>query len=183
MSTMTRTGYALAAVVVAFSAACGGGGGGGGGGGPTQPPTPGIRFSQSGSAGSNSIALTQGAQTNVNRLFLEVRVNAVSELYGVAFDLTYPTQALAFARATEGSFLRGDTSLQVEERTAGTIVVGLTNLGENPSESGSGLLLTLEFTPVASGSGSIAFDNEQAYGPGGVPKTVTWVGGTVTMQL
>lgn len=182
MRQLIRTGHLLAAVLVVVSTACGGGGGGGGGG-PTQPPPPGIRFTQSGSAGSNSIYLTQGGQTNAGRLFLEVRVNDVDELYGVAFDLTYPTQALSFVRGTEGNFFKGQTSLQIAERTNGIVVVGHTNLGAGDPESGSGRLMTLEFTPVASGSGGINFTNEQAFGRGSLPKTVSFVGGTVSVQL
>jgi len=179
----TRTRWMLAALVVmALSTACGGGGGGGGGPTTPPPPPPGIRFTPSGSPSTNSLYLTEGAQTNVNRLFLEVRVNDVDELYGVAFDLVYPSQLLAFARAKEGNFFKGTTSLQAVEKALGRVIVGHTNLGANEPESGSGLLMTLEFTPINNGSGAMSFDKEQAFTRGSLPMTIDFIAGNVSVQ-
>lgn len=178
-----RTRWTVAAVLVlSLSVACGGGGGGGGGGPTTPPPPPGISFTPAQPATADSLYLTQGAQTNVNRLFLEVRVNDVDELYGVAFDLVYPSQVLAFVRAKEESFFKGNTSLLAEEKALGRVIIGHTNLGADEPESGSGLLMTLEFTPLSNGSGPMSFDNEQAFGRGSLPKTIEFIAGTVSVQ-
>ena len=179
----TRRRWTIATVVVmALSAACGGGGGGGGGGPTTPPPPTGINFTPSRAASANSLYLTEGAQTNVNRLFLEVRVNDVDELYGVAFDIVYPTNLLAFARAKEGNFFKGNTSLLTEEKALGRVIVGHTNLGANEPESGSGLLMTLEFTPINNGSGALTFENEQAFTRGSLPMTIEFIAGNVSVQ-
>jgi len=171
----------VAVVALSVSAACGGGGGGGGG--PTvPPPPPGINFTPARAATANSLYLVSGANTNVNRLFLEVRVNDVDELYGVAFDLVYPSNLLAFVKATEGGFFKGSTTLQAVEKSAGRVIVGHTNLGDDQPESGSGLLMTLEFTPLGNGSGAMTFDNEQAFGRGSVPKSIDFIAGTVSVQ-
>src|SRR5580693_7865842 len=118
---------AAAAFALPLLAACGGGGSGGGT--PTGPTT----------------------------LVLDVHAGAVTDLYGVAFNLTYPKQVLQFAGATEGTFENAagsvNTAFQVTESPAGTLVVAVSRLGAVAGASGSGTLVTLRFTSTASGSG------------------------------
>lgn len=173
---IARAGLALA---VALLIACGGGGGGGG---PTAPPS--IVYSASGTAGANSVALVQGSGSSATRLVLAVRVTQVTGLFGVAFDVVYPSGALQFAGATEGTFLSGtNTSFQFSEPTAGRLVVGLTRLGAVAGVSGSGDLMTLQFTPRSTaGSGGIGFQSNAAFNAtaNAIPG-VTWFGGSVTV--
>ena len=76
-----------------------------------------------------------------------MRARQVPDLYGVAFDLEYPT-ALRFDAATEGTFLSAGamTSFQVASGQPGRLVVGLTRLGPRPGVNGEGALLVLRFT-------------------------------------
>jgi cohesin domain-containing protein len=165
-------------------AACGGGGGGG----PTQPPPPppppppGIVFTPQGAAGANSISLASGAGTTVNTLFLEVRATQVTDLYGVAFDLTYPSAQLQYVRATAGPLLPGG-AVQAVPSVPGTLVVGGTHLGGVPGATGSGVVLTLELSAVAAGGGSFAFSRNSAIdSDGDAIAGVEWVAGSVQVN-
>lgn len=168
------------AVLISVGMACGGGGGGG----PTGPPAipPGINFTPAGGASAESVYLAEGAQTSASKLYLEVRANQVEDLYGVAFDLAYPSNLLSYLRVNEGGFLGSNTSLEVVEKGAGLLIVGHTRLGPESGRDGSGLLMTLEFLPVGSGSGSFEFQNAQAFRTNSFPQTVEFIAGSVSVQ-
>jgi hypothetical protein len=173
---------AMMAMVVML-AACGGGGGGGGPTEPTPTPTPtpaSIVFTPQGTAGSNSVFLTSGAGTTATTLVVEVRANQVTDLYGVAFDLTYPSAQLQFARATAGPLLGTAGSVQAVVSSPGILVVGGSHLGSVPGATGSGVLLTLEFTAVGAGGGSFAYSRNSAFNSSGqsLPGT-SWLAGSV----
>ena len=170
------------ALVLLVLTACGGGGGGGSPTEPTPPPPPppGITFTPSG-GGANSISLGAGAATNQTTLFLEVRANSVTDLYGVAFDLHYPNAVLQYVRADDGGFLGGGT-FQVAESTPGTLVVGASKLGSVTGSAGSGVLLILEFRATAAGNGTFTFADNTAFNAAGSPMSgLTWAAGTVTV--
>jgi len=177
---------ALAVLAVLVLAACGGGGGGGGGT-PTQPtppppPPPGITFTAAGVAGANSLALANGSGTTATNMVLELRANQVTDLYGVAFDLAYPSAQLQFARVTAGPLLSGG-AVQASVTSPGTLVVGGTHLGNVPGANGSGVVLTLELTAVAAGSGSFTFSRNSALSSSGQTIAgVTWVAGSVQVN-
>ena len=186
---MTRreAGRLLLALAVAADLACGGGGGGGGGG-PTDPPTPTppttITFTPSGTGGTNSLALTR-ISSDQTSLVLSLEATSVTDLYGVAFDLRFPA-ALAFAEATEGTFLDQngsvDTSLQVAESPSGTLVIGLSRLGQVPGRTGTGSLLRLRFTRRATGAGDLVFADNQAFNAlGSAIAGVQWSAGRVVV--
>jgi hypothetical protein len=185
--TRRRVGALLLAALAAAQLRCGGGGGGGGG--PTNPATPtppaAITFTPAGTGGANSLALTR-VSSNANSILLSLEATSVTDLYGIAFDLRFPAAALAFAGATEGSFLDQnntvDTSLQVAESPSGTLVVGLTRLGQVSGRTGSGSLLRLEFNRRASGSGDLVFANNQAFNAAGTAIAgVQWSAGRVVV--
>lgn len=193
MKSRSLTLLAVALVLVAaswFSIGCGGGGGGG----PTSPPNPGpppssISFSSDSSAGADSIYLSTGSGGGGSVLVLDVDVQSVTDLYGVSFVLEYPEDFLSFSKnsESEGSFLsdggQEDTDLQVSERTAGEVIVGITRLGTVPGASGSGNLLSLEFTRKAAGSGRMEMvDNDALDSFGDVQLDVTWISGSVTVR-
>jgi hypothetical protein len=173
---------AAGAAAVLLAPACGGGGGGGG---PTQPPMPqpGITFTPGGAAGANSVALVRVGQSTT-RLSLELRATGVTDLYGVSFDLRFPSSALSFVDFDEGPMLLGggifDTAFQVVETPAGNLVVGATRLGGVAGANGDGVLLTLHFDARASGSGGIAFDGPQAFDRDGA-QSVQFIGGSVAV--
>lgn len=188
---MTRRALLLASVF-ALAAACGGGGGGGGSSpveptpmpSPTPTPSPGpsIVFTPQG-GGSPGISLAAGAASTASTLFLEVRANQVTDLYGVAFDLGYPAGQLQFVRATQGPLLAGGT-LQVSSTAAGNLVIGLSNLGPVPGANGSGLLMTLELRATGAGQGVFTFSRNVAANSGGQAiNGLSWAAGTVLVTL
>ena len=176
---------ALLAAVLLMPPACGGGGGGGGGG-PTEPPpsTSGLTFTAAGSS-TGPAALLQRQGTGSQTLTLELAVQDVSSLYGLFFDLTYPSSVLSYEGATEGDFLSSGgnpTSFQVAE-DAGRLVVGLTRLGQSGGRGGSGVVLTLRFRVIASGNGGLRFSRNEAQAANGDALALDWIGGNVQASL
>jgi len=191
----------MALLFAALSVACGGGGGGGSPSeplpsptvsptpsatptpSPTPTPTPGGGVTFTASSAGPGIVLAQGAGTSSSSLTVDVRAAQVTGLYGIAFDLDYPSAAVRYASATAGTFLgtSGQFSMQVVESTPGHLVVGATRLGTLAGVDGSGLILSLVFTPVANGSGPFAFSRNTAYRSDGATLALPWAGGTVTV--
>jgi len=148
---------------------------------PTPPPGGGITFT--GASSGPGIVLGQGAATTSSSLTVEVRAAQVTGLYGLAFDLDYPAAAVRYQSAAAGPFLgaSGQVSMQVVESTPGHLVVGVTRLGSLPGVDGSGVVMSLVFTPVANGNGAFTFSRNTAYRAEGTPMTLAWAGGTVTV--
>ncbi len=185
---MTRRALLLASIL-ALTVACGGGGGGGGS--PVEPtptpnptPTPGqasVVFTPQG-GGSPGISLAVGAGSTATTLILEVRANQVTDLYGVAFDLSYPSNLLQHVRSTQGPMLPGG-SFQGSV-TPGNLVIGLSRLGAVPGVNGSGVLMTFEFRATGAGQGSFAFSRNVAANSGGTAiGGLSWAAGTVRVTL
>ena len=154
---------------------------------PTVPPS-GITFSPDSSAGSNSIALSSGGGSG-NVFILDVDAQSVTDLYGVSFLLTYPNDLLSYSKnsESEGTFLSEsgdvDTDLQVSQRQPGELTVGISRLGEVPGVSGSGNLLSLEFTRRSAGSGPLEMtDHDAVDSLGEIQVEVTWISGSVTVR-
>ena len=172
----------LLAALSLLALACGGGGGGGGPTAPTPTPTPapGIVFTPQGTPGSNAVVLAAGVATTATTLVLEVRAIQVTDLYGVAFVLTYPSAQLQFSRATAGPLLGNSGSVQAAVSAPGTLVVGGSHLGAVPGANGSGVVLTLEFTAIAAGQGSFAYTRNSAFNSAGQTLAGTsWLAGSV----
>lgn len=171
---------AAALLVFAALAACGGGS-------PTSPPPPpppaaGLTFTPGGTSGGAAVVLSRTGATGGRDLDLAVEARQVGNLYGVAFDLGYPPSVLSYQGATPGDFLATggfQVSLQVAEQS-GNLIVGVTRLGAVPGASGSGTLLTLRFSAVGSGTGSLSFSRTEAVDSAGRPiGGVAFVGGSV----
>jgi hypothetical protein len=120
---------------------------------------------------------------------LDVRVDEVSDLFGASFTLEFPDDLLAWRKngVSEGSFLSGggefDTELLVENRPAGTLVIGHSRLGSVAGAEGSGTLFSLEFSPQFTGSGALALGNRDLLDAfGEVQADVTWIGGSVDVR-
>lgn len=172
------------AVLLALAlTACGGGGGGGGGPTePTPPPPPpaaAIVFTAAGAAGTNSVFLASGSGSSANTLVLEVRASQVTDLYGVAFDLAYPSAQLQFVEAIPGPLLGSAGSVQAAPGAGGNLIVGGTHLGNVPGATGSGVIMTLRFNAIAAGSGPFQFSRNSALDSDGGLLPVTWVAGSV----
>ncbi len=187
----------LAGLALALVAAFGAGCGGGGGSSPTAPPPPpppppppteGIAFTPDGVPGANTVYLDGVDTTDLtSRFVVEVRANDVEDLYGVSFDLQYPTDLLTWRRGnfTEGSFLDEggavETEILIDRRPAGNLVVGISRLGDAPGVSGSGLLFSLEFVNEAvEGTGALTFsDNDVVDSAGNIQEDSQWLAGTI----
>ena len=161
----------LAGLLVWLAAACGGGGG------PTAPPTPPppppdpVAFTATGTPGATTVHLTKATGTAEEVLRLEVRASQFDDLYGLGFDLLYPTELLNYRGGShvEGGFLSADgsrTELFARQVSDGMIVVGLSRIGDVGGVEGSGLLLTLDFTVVNNGSGSFSYEANDAFDSG-----------------
>lgn len=187
---------ALVLLLPSLAVACGGGGGGGGS--PTEPsptptpsvtptptptPPPGTGITFTAASAGPGIVLAQGAGTSSSSLTVDVRAAQVSGLYGIAFDLDYPSAVLHYQSATAGTFLgsSGQISMQVVESAPGHLVVGVTRLGDVRGVDGSGIVASLVFTPVANGSGPFTFSRNTAFQSEGTTVTLQWAGGTVTV--
>ena len=171
----------LGMALLVLGLACGSDGGDGGS--PVGPPS-GISFQPSSVPGTNSLALGTEAGSTTQLLRLELRAQNMTNVYGLSFDLLYPSQLLSFTASTEGSFLGGtQTTMQVEERTPGRLVVGISRLGNVPGANGSGVVMTLEFmSQSVAGNGAIQFQSNTAFAANGAPiGGVAWGGGTVTV--
>lgn len=177
---MKRTLLLAAAAILAC-----GGGGGGGGGGPTAPQ-PGITFTGA-QVQPPAVRLAEDPASGGTVLEVVVRADALSDVYGAAFDLTYPSDVLRFEASAEGDFLReggAQTTLQVVENPQGRLIVGYSRLGATGGADGSGELLILRFVATASGSGNFAFSRNQLVDPDGasIPR-VSWGAGSVRVEL
>jgi hypothetical protein len=151
-------------------------------------PPSGISFTPDSSAGANSIYLSSGGGSG-SVFILDVDVQSVTDLYGASFIVSFPDDLLSYTKdsESEGSFLSDggsiDTDLQVSRRQAGKVTVGISRLGEVPGASGSGNLLSLEFTRKSAGTGSIEMmDHDAIDSFGEVQIDVTWIGGSVTVR-
>lgn len=159
---------------------------GGGGGSPTEPtptptPQPSLVFTPTGSGGTG-ISLAASAASTTSTLFLEVRASSVTDLYGLAFDLSFPANVLQYVRHTQGPFLAGGT-LQVAP-ASGNLVVGLSNLGPVPGSNGSGVLMTFELRAVGAGQGSFSYARNLAVNSAGQTLNgLAWGAGTVRVTF
>ncbi len=181
------------------SVACGGGGGGG----PTQPPGPppppppppppetGVFFEPDGAPADATIYLAAEDVTPLAGPFLlRVEVEEIEDLYGLSFDLRFPSDLVRWEEGgtVEGDFLSesGDveTSLLVDRDTAGNLIVGLTRLGDVGGASGSGTLVTLEFAVRnVEDRGRFRFRAEDAYNPDGSKKPETaWLEAAIEIR-
>jgi hypothetical protein len=178
-----RRGVAGLAVFLAIALGACGGSGKGGGSTPVEPPppTPGFVFTPQSAPGVNSVYLANGAATTATTLVLELRANQVTDLYGVAYNLTYPATQLQFTRVTAGPLL-GNGAVQAAVSSPGTLIIGGTHLGVTPGATGSGVVMTIEFNALAAGSGSFAFARNSALdSTGATISGLTWLAGSVTV--
>ena len=174
----------LAIGALSLLAACGGGGGGGST--PTAPPPPpppppaqpSVTFTPTMAGGAGSVALAMGAGSTPTKLVLEVRSGGIQDLYGVAFDLQYPSNLLQLTQVSPGTLLTGGTFQQ--SQTTGNVIVGVSRLGVVPGISTAGVVATVEFKPLVSGTGLLSFSRNTALDSAGKPISVTWIAGAVT---
>jgi hypothetical protein len=153
---------------------------------PTEPPPmppPVITFQPAGAFGEEALFLGEAAGATTESITLLLQSRNVTGLYGIAFNLIYPANLLALVSVEEDEFLSGEpTSFQVDTSQLGRAIVGLTRLGDVDGQDGSGTLITIVFSKVAAGSGTISFERTQAVGSQGEDRfEITWSGGGVVV--
>ncbi len=190
MRPLSKAAAAILGVAVAIAApGCGGGGGGGGSTPPTDPPPPtrSLMWSSNAPGSGQTVYLDVRDVSNVDRFVLQVRISGGGDLYGVAFDIVFPSDLVSFDEAgvEEGNFLPGssfDTELQIAESPAGNLVVGYTRVGDVRGRNGNGLLLELPFTTTQSGTAAFQLDPGGAFDSGGGAQPTDWLGGELTIR-
>ena len=152
---------------------------------PTPPPPPPmITFvSNNPAAGANSIVLVMTA-TGTDSFTLTLTANNVTDLFGYALDIIFDTTMIALASSQFGVFLNGEgitVTSQMIQTTPGTLIIGQSRVGAVAGVTGSGALLSLDFTAIATGPTTIAIENAGAFDSMGVALATEFVGGTATV--
>ncbi|MCY3969574.1 MAG: cohesin domain-containing protein [Acidobacteria bacterium] len=143
---------------------------------PTSRPPRGVSF-LAGQVGDESI----GLRGTVLGAALEVEIYAagVQDLYGLGFELLFPANLLRYEGVDDGAF----PSLEAQESASGQLVVGATHLGSVEGLNGGGTVAIVRFTAFANGSGSLDFSSQEAFDRFGDRLALSWVGGSVEVDL
>ena len=151
---------------------------------PFTPPPPTITFvSDNADATTNSIVLVMTA-TGTDSFTLTLTANSVTDLFGYALDIVFDTTIIALANSQFGVFLDAEgitVTSQMIQTTPGTLIIGQSRVGAVAGVTGSGALLTLDFTAVIAGSTTIAFQNAGAFDSTGAALATEFVGGTANV--
>jgi len=91
-------------------------------------------------------------------------IESVTDLFGIAFDLSFDPSLVNFVSAEKGGFMSSDgceTSLMVSESQSGNLIVGLARMGsEFGGISGTGTLMTFNFVSLnKTGTNNFSFSN------------------------
>ena len=153
---------------------------------PPTPQAPTITFvSDNIDAGANSIVLVMTA-TGTDSFTLTLTANSVTDLFGYALDIVFDTTMIALANSQFGIFLDAEgitVTSQMIQSTPGTLIIGQSRVGAVAGVTGSGALLTLDFTAVTAGSTTIAIQNAGAFDSTGAALATEFVGGTATVPV
>lgn len=99
----------------------------------------------------------------------EVRldVRSTAPLSHLPLRLRFDPSLIEVSAVRPGSFLGGEEeiSLMTDDSTPGTVVVGLSRLGERPGVAGRGRLLALEVRATGPGTATIAVERARPRGP------------------
>ena len=159
-----------------------------GGSSPTTPrpppPPPTISFiSDNPAAVENSIVLLITV-TGTDSFTLTLTANSVTDLFGYALDIVFDTTMIALASSQFGFFLNGEgitVTSQMIQTTPGTLIIGQSRVGAVAAVTGSGALLSLNFTAIAAGPTTISIENAGAFDSMGAALNTEFVGGTATV--
>jgi hypothetical protein len=151
---------------------------------PRPPPPPTISFiSDNPAAVENSIVLLM-TFTGTDSFTLTLTANSVTDLFGYALDIVFDTTMLALASLQFGFFLNGEgitVTSQMVQTTPGTLIIGQSRVGAVAGLTGSGALLSLNFTAIAAGPTTISIENAGAFDSMGAALNTEFVGGTATV--
>lgn len=119
-----------------------------------QPPRPGAPY----------LVPTEGETPGLGQYRLNIHVQAVTDLWALAFTLEFDPAVMRYVEdtAVNGGFLGIDDRVQIEvtREGSGRLVVGVTRLRELPDDvgvSGSGSIMTLDFNLMAAGQTTVDY--------------------------
>ncbi|UCF80212.1 MAG: hypothetical protein JSV08_06745 [Acidobacteriota bacterium] len=185
---------AALAFCAVLALSCGGGGGSGGtGGGLVISWSPG-----SGLPAAGNVELVRDAASTPSLLVLDVVVyGPLSDVYGIAFHLSYDESVFVFAGASKTTIL-DDVSCSgaciqfptPDETNPDLLIVSMSrtgNVGGVALPDQPNVFMTLQFTPVAAGSSGLSFVPGTAKVcdpalPDCVDLSGTWTGGIVLVS-
>ncbi len=151
---------------------------------PVEPPPPTVTFvSDNTDATTNSIVLVM-TTTGTDSFTLTLTANSVTDLFGYALDIVFDPTAITLSSSQFGAFLNADgitVTSQMTQTTPGTLIIGQSRVGAVAGATGSGALLTLDFTTITAGVTTIAIANAGAFDSTGAALGTEFVGGTVTV--
>ena len=143
---------------------------------PTSQPPRGVSF-LAGQVGDESIGL-RGTALGAT-LEVEIYAAGVQDLYGLGFELLFPSNLLRYEGLDDGVF----PGLEARESAPGQLLVGATHLGSVGGLNGSGTVAVVRFSAFANGSGSLDFSAQEAFDRFGDRLALNWVGGSVEVDL
>lgn len=165
MTARSRTGALRSAAVLCVAlglAACSGG---------DDSPTPCISASFTpaiATIAAGDVFLGEEAST-CNSVVVSVLINDLTGIFTVGFDVTFPAGVLSYDSYTVGPLLlqgppASSPFFLVKNSAPGVIQISASLLGGDPSVAavGTQTLMTLTFSKVSSGTGSIDFDDSGA---------------------
>jgi hypothetical protein len=119
-------------------------------------------------------------------LSVVVMISNATDVGHVPFHLVYDPQVLLFEYGEEGSFLGSDGAqtafFAAGAGGGGTVVVGLSRLGQTSGVSGAGEMCVLHFTAVGPGTTALAFSSEKVRNPAGDPVPSVFVPVSITVR-
>ena len=98
---------------------------------------------------------------------MRLDVRSTTPLSHLPLRLRFDPSLIEVTAVRAGSFLGGEEeiSLMTDDSTPGTVVVGLSRLGERPGVAGRGRLLALEVRAMDSGTATITVERARPKGP------------------
>jgi hypothetical protein len=107
----------------------------------------------------------QSVETDLNSDFsITLDIESVTDLFGIAFDLSFDPSLVNFVSAEKGGFFSAgdcETSLATKENPSGNLIVGLAMIGSDcPAVSGSGDVIIFNFKSLnEEASANFSFSN------------------------
>ena len=174
--------YAITtAILISTFTACGGSSGGGGVG-----PSYTADFSD-GTAGAEPCVTLQKSSVSGSTVYVNIVVTGVSNLYGADIKLTYDAAKVKWGGShEEGTVLEANGTVTylvgLDSGAEGTLVIGVSLQGNaTPVASATGVLVTIPFTVIATGTSPIDFTVTDLYDNIPVAMTVSsTAGGTIS---
>jgi len=110
-------------------------------------------------AATLALVPTRSEMGQGQRLSVNVHITGAADLFSAPFYVQYDPRHLKVVAVKQGGFLKRDgvsTAFLHKEKRPGTIMVGLSRLGNKSGVSGSGTLATLTFITLGAGHTTIS---------------------------